>query len=454
MSEFTSVKKERTMKDYMKFILPSILGVILLMIPFNYQGETTIVVALLAELTTSLLENSLPYIIVFFMLITSILTISYKLFKPDFIENNDFIRGIADTTLPWVIIRLIGLILGVMTLFHLGPEMIWSENTGSLILFDLLSGLFTIFFFAGLLLPLLTDFGLLEFVGVLLTPVMRPIFKLPGRSSVNCVTSWVGDGTIGVALTNQQYLDGYYTGREAAVISTTFSAVSITFCLVVLQQVDLAHMFGQYYLTILLVGVIAAIIMPRIPPLSRKPDTYYTGESMDVGETIPDNYTTTEWALHLAVEKAENSGGLGMMIRNGFETAFDMWLAVLPVIMAMGTISVIIAEYTGVFQLLGKPFLPILKAFNLPYAVEASETIMIGFADMFLPSVLAASIPSDMTRFVIATLSVSQLVYLSEAGAVILGTDIPVTPLDLFIIFIERTIIVLPFIILVAKFLF
>ncbi len=57
---------------------------------------------------------------------------------------------------------------------------------------------------------------------------MRPVFQLPGRSSIDCIASWVGDGTIGVALTNKQYEDGYYTAKEASIISTTFSAVSIT----------------------------------------------------------------------------------------------------------------------------------------------------------------------------------------------------------------------------------
>ncbi|MDI5788036.1 hypothetical protein PO124_04870 [Bacillus licheniformis] len=61
--------------------------------------------------------------------------------------------------------------------------------------------------------------------------LMRPVFKLPGRSSIDCMASWLGDGTIGVLLTSKQYEEGFYTKREAAVIGTTFSVVSITFAL-------------------------------------------------------------------------------------------------------------------------------------------------------------------------------------------------------------------------------
>ncbi len=98
---------------------------------------------------------------------------------------------------------------------------------------------------------------------------MRPVFKLPGRSSIDCIASWLGDGTIGVLLTNKQYEDGFYTKREAAVIGTTFSVVSITFSIVVITYMKLEHMFGAYYFTIVVAGLVAAIIMPRIPPLSK-----------------------------------------------------------------------------------------------------------------------------------------------------------------------------------------
>lgn len=279
-------------------------------------------------------------------------------------------------------------------------------------------------------------------------------FIIPCRSSIDCIASWVGDGTIGVALTNKQYEEGYYTAREASVISTAFSAVSITFCFVILSQVNLAPYFGQYYLTVIIAGIVAAIILPKIPPLSKKPNTYYTGEKKDAGENIPEGYTNASWGTYLAVKKAEESGNVKNFVKNGTQTVLDMWMGVMPVIMAFGTIALIVAETTPIFQWLGVPFIPILKLLRIPNAVEASQTMIVGFADMFLPSVIGASIPNEMTRFVIAAVSVTQLVYLSEVGAVILGSKIPVNFKDLFIIFLERTLITLPIIAIAAHIIF
>ncbi|MBU5439185.1 YjiH family protein [Tissierella sp. MSJ-40] len=447
-------KKKYSLNDYLKFIIPSALGVLLLMFPFKYEGETTIVVALLAGKVTGGLEDILPTIVLMFITFTGIVTILYKIFKPSIIENSEFLKGIFNVSNFWTAVRIVGLVLCFLVYFQIGPEWIWSESTGGLILNDLILTLFSMFLFAGFLLPFLTDFGLLEYVGALLTPIMRPVFQLPGRSSIDCIASWVGDGTIGVALTNRQYEEGYYTAKEASIIATTFSAVSITFCLVVLNQVGLVHLFGVYYFTIVLAGIAAAIIMPKIPPLSRKSDSYYTGKKMDIGEDVPKGFTNAEWGTYLAINKAEKSINVKNFIKNGTKTVFDMWLGVLPAIMAFGTIALIIAETTPVFKWLGMPFIPILKLFQIPYVVEASQTMVVGFADMFLPSVIGASIPNEMTRFVIATVSVTQLVYLSEAGAVILGSRIPISLKDLFLIFIERTLITLPIVTLVAHIIF
>ena len=123
-------------------------------------------------------------------------------------------------------------------------------------------------------------------MGALLTKVMRPLFKIPGRAAVDCFTSWIGDGTLGVMLTCNQYAGRYYSASEASLIATTFPAVPITCSLAVLAQVDLMEYFGLYYLIICLIGVACALICPRIPPLSLKKDTYLV-EGKAKPENIP-----------------------------------------------------------------------------------------------------------------------------------------------------------------------
>ncbi len=333
-----------------------------------------------------------------------------------------------------------------LTYFHLGSDVITSSDTGGLVLNDLLPTLFCVFFFAGLLLPLLLNFGLLELFGTLLTTIMRPLFNLPGRSAIDCVASWLGDGSVGILLTSKQYEDKYYTQREAAIIGTTFSAVSITFSLVVIAQVKLEAMFVPFYLTVCLAGLVAAVVVPRLPPLRWKKDTYIDGSPrQEHDEAVPEHHHVLSWGFHLAMQKASNFGGVKQLLTEGGKNVIDMIFGIIPVVMAIGTTALIIAEHTPIFDYLGMPFRPLLELLQLPEAVEASKTIVVGFADMFIPSILASdAIQADITRFVIAALSVTQLIYMSEVGALLIGSKIPVNAGELFIIFLLRTLVTLP----------
>ena len=91
----------------------------------------------------------------------------------------------------------------------------------------------------------------------------------------------------------------------------------------------------------------------------------------------------------------------------------------------------------------------------MPQAVEVSKTMIVGFTDMFTPSIIAAnSITVPMSKFIVAVISVTQLIYLSEVGGLILGSKIPVNLPELFIIFLERTIISLLIVAPAAHFIF
>ncbi|WP_034429654.1 YjiH family protein [Caldisalinibacter kiritimatiensis] len=443
-----------SLSNLSKFIIPSLIGVLFFMTPILYNGEVTIPIAILSSFVLEALDSIIPKVMVIIICFAVLGTLIAKIFIPRIILKNRFLNSLFNVSLLWFSARVLGAVFVVMTFFKIGPEWIWSENTGGLLLYDLLPILFSVFLFAGMFIPLLLDFGLLEFFGALLTKIMRPIFTLPGRSAIDCIASWLGDGTIGVLLTSKQYQEGYYTQREAAVIGTTFSAVSITFSLVVISQVNLGHMFVPFYLTILLSGIVAAIITPRIPPLSRKPDTYLNNLKKEDSEVIPKEVSTFKWGLEKAVEKASKNDSLIELIKQSIQNILDMWIGVTPIVMAMGTIALILAEFTPIFEWLGLPFIPILNLLNVPEAHEASQTLIVGFADMFLPSVIGASIKSELTRFVIACISVTQLIYMSEVGGLLLGSKIPVSLKDLIVIFIERTLITLPIIVFVAHLIF
>ncbi|WP_281864624.1 YjiH family protein [Planomicrobium okeanokoites] len=454
--------KKFSTSTWLLFLLPSLLGILLFLIPVpttNADGDTEwmVTIAVLANWMADNIASFVPWILLVLLSIAAIGSLVYITKKPNTDEDVPFFDKLFNVSLFWTITRVLAAIFAFMVLFQVGPEAVWNENTGGLLLSGdgLLSFLFTIFLFAGLLLPLLMNFGLLEFFGSMMVKIMRPLFRLPGRSSIDALASWVGDGTIGVLLTSKQYEDNRYTQREAAIIGTTFSVVSITFAIVVIGEIGLASYFLPYYGTVILAGIILALIMPRIYPLSRKPTTFIDGsEQESQTEDVPKGYNVVSHGMEKALEKADRNRSISKFFEDGFKNVLDMWIGVAPVVMAFGTIALILAEYTQVFAILGAPFVPYLNLLGIPEAADAAQLMVVGFADMFLPAILGSGIESELTRFVVAALSVTQLIYLSEVGGILLGSKIPVNILDLIIIFLLRTIIALPIIAGVAHLLF
>ncbi|MCU7258830.1 YjiH family protein, partial [Pseudomonas aeruginosa] len=174
------------------------------------------------------------------------------------------------------------------------------------------------------------------------------------------------------------------------------------FAIIIADTVKMQDQFFLFYLSVIISCLIAAVIMPRIWPLNKIPDEYAKDVSSDARtEQLPEGKTAIGHGFDMATEVGIKAPGVKDFFKSGLKTVVDMWFVILPVVMSIGTIATIIANYTPIFELIGKPFVPFLQLLQIPEATHASQTILIGFADMFLPSILIESAHSDLTRFVI-----------------------------------------------------
>ena len=127
--------------------------------------------------------------------------------------------------------KLSGFVIMIMGLTGIGAETfpaLFDRRIIPFIMDNLIGTMFTALVVAIFFMPFLVDYGLLEFCGVLLRPVMRPLFRTPGTSAVIAVTAFVGSFTIGVLATEQMYREGKFTARESVIITTGFSTTSVS----------------------------------------------------------------------------------------------------------------------------------------------------------------------------------------------------------------------------------
>lgn len=439
-------KKEKfTVSQVLRFLIPSLIGAFLFMCPIpDGTGSFIIPITIVNGSINTALADVLPFVAIFIIVGSAIMTVLGSVCKLQFIEKSSVLSGVFVTKWYWVVLRILGAIVTLMVYFGIGPSQLIGPDTGAFVFYSLICTIIAIAIYGCGLLPLLTEFGLMELVGTLVSPLMRKVFRLPGRAAVDCLSSWLGATSLGVLITNGQLEKGYYTQREAASIATNFSAVSITFALVVLTQVGLTDKFFSFYLTVGIVAIVSAIILNRIPPLSRKPDTYLTEKpAVQEGTEKPEGYNIFSWAWHQAVKKGNDNGyTVKSYLTDWAKNTCMMLFGMLSMVMLVGTVSLALAYHTPIFTWLGMPFKPLLELLQVPEAAAASQTMIAGFTDMFIPSVLAsATISSPYTLFLVAVISITQVLYLSDNVAMILTTKIKVNVLEMFIIFLERTIV-------------
>ena len=419
--------------------------------PIRWDGDLTIGIGVITGWIKNLLGVHALQLVVGILIVTSVLTILGTVFKIGWIRRHHAWKDLFDVPYIWLVLRLIGTIFGIMYLLQVGPELLISEEIGGAVFVGIGVNAVSIYICACLLLPLLTDFGFMEFAGTLARPVFRSLFRLPGRSAIDAVTSFVGSSAIGLLITIGQYNDGNYTARQASVIAANFSVVSIPFALVVASVAGIGHLFISWYGFVVLACLLAALITPRLPPLSRKADTYISGSRESDLETANESRPLLREAWERAMERAESAPGVREFFVTGVTNMMFFMFSVLAAAMALATLAAVITFHTPVFTWLSYPLISVLELAQLPDAATASPALLSGFLDQYMPAIVAAGINSDATSFVLAGLSVCQLVFMSEFGVIVLRSSLPLSTADLGIIFLLRTVIVLPVLILGAN---
>ena len=432
-------------KAILAFALPSMLGILAFLTPIHVDGNWTILMGWLSSAATAFVGDTMTWVVFALLWISVIGTVVVKMMGPRRFDPDSLPFRLFDVAPVWVVLRCIGTVMGTMTIFQLGPEVFWHASTGGTVLRGLAFLIVPLFLVAGLLMPFLTDYGLMEFTGTMVKRVFRIMFTLPGRSAIDALASWLSSAPVGVLITIQQYVSGHYLAREAAVIATNFSVVSVPFALIVANTVGVGHMFPTYYAAVVVTGVITAMIMPRIWPLSRFPDTPFR-KLHPLRERVAGDGSLFREAIDLATQRAAKAAPLKQQLQASVGHIFDIWFGLVPAVIAVGGAGLMLANYTPVLQWLTWPLIPVLELFGLPEAATAAPALIAGFLDMFLPALLVANVDAEITRFVIGVISLTQLIYMSEIGILMIKCEIPLQFHHLLIIFVLRTIIGLPII--------
>lgn len=435
------------------FAIVSVIGTFLFLIPIPYNGTFTIPIGIIINWVSDLLIigefNLADFLVLAFTTASCLLCLFGHLFRPRFIMDHPVIKGIAFPSLPYLISRFIGLAVVYSAYFHLGPEFIWTASTGGSML-NVSSVLVSVVIVIAFAIPLLTDFGIMEFVGIIVRKFVMKLFTCPGCSAVNLISAWLGASNAAVIMTIQQYESGFYTKREAAVIACNFALVSVPFCYVIARLTKVQHHFTVWYLIICIVGMIIAAITPRIWPLKQIPDTYDEIAGKRIDEDIPEGISQFKWSLYMAGRRAGQSKAKDI-IKSGLNLYLSIFLDLIPLVLAWGTVVLILVEYTRLFHIASIPIGCYMQLLGIENSLNAAPAMLVGFGDMYIPSLMIAGEACEKTRFIVSAVSLIQIIYMTEIGAMLLKSKIPINITKLFVVFLQRTILALPLVTFLAN---
>jgi nucleoside recognition membrane protein YjiH len=411
-----------------KFFVYSLVGSFVFFVPFELDGKDTIALDHMVSALTTRLPDLVPY----YALALILAGAAYPL------VTGRWRRSTLD--MIFTVAKVCGAVVGVMLVFDVGPGWLFEPDLGPFLFDSLVVPVGLLVPIGAVFLALLVGYGLLEFVGVLMQPVMRPVWRTPGRSAIDAVASFVGSYSLGLLITNRVYREGKYSEREAMVIATGFSTVSATFMVVVATTLDLMGSWNTYFWSTLVITFLVTAVTVRIWPLSRIHDTYFAEAVPQPEIEVHGQRWQHAWAE--AKETVAAAPPLPVNVVRHLRDGVVMAMAILPSILSIGLLGLVLATYTPVFDWLGYAFYPVTWALQVPEPMLVAKASALGIAEMFLPALLV--VESGMTvKYVVAVVCVSQVIFFSALVPCLVATDIPVSIPKLVVIWFERVVLTL-----------
>ena len=416
-------------KDILRFCILSVIGIFMYFIPVS---GSVVPVVVIVNTVKKILGNGLNYVVLLALIALAAAIIGSLVFKNEWCTR--FLGGEKKSKL---IHYLVALLVVLAVWFQIPPAAVFSNpDIGGQILSLAGTVMLTVSICGGFIVLILKS-GIVEFVGTLAEPLMKPLFKLPGAAAINCLSSYVVSAAVGVYMTDQYYENGVYNRREAVAASTCFATISVGYVGVLCSLGGINDMYGTILgLTFVMVLVMTAITV-HIPPICRIPAAYMEGTKAE--ETVQDDLPRLKRAVRAAALKSREFDGKAFC--DSIVSALKFSQKIIAYMIPIVIVTLSLVHLTPLFTWLGKPIAPLLGLLGVPDAAQAAPAVLLGFIEVSLPTIAVSTGVAAPAVFFTVLLSICQIIFMTEAGNAMLGAKFKMSFAELILIFLVRTVI-------------
>ena len=235
------LNKSQTIKGILRLVICSAIGIAAFFVSVPHNGKSEIIFSIIYNAFVNMFGNFAYWILTLIVAGNFVCHIYFKYVKKGTLES-PFAKIYDNDTIIHTFLYALGFIYVVLYACHInitgfqGPKIIIGDSTGGSVIPPIVLGVFGIIIVGAIFMPFLLNYGILEIIGAILEPLMRPLFKVPGKAALDAVSSFVSSSSLGVLITNRLWKRNVYTEKEMVAIMTGFSAVSIGFAYMVINR--------------------------------------------------------------------------------------------------------------------------------------------------------------------------------------------------------------------------
>jgi nucleoside recognition membrane protein YjiH len=440
---------DKELRPTLKFIVAFLAGGFVFLLPVQWDGQTTIpldvMMTLIQDASMLGVELFAFGIIAMGGVLTTISMLHYRgTITVGERTQRRLQLGYWQTSKLFWALRVIGVFLATAILLGMGPGPLFDDAIigtawGALVLTVAL-----VIPLGAIFVNLLAELGGLQFVGTLAQPLMRPAYRLPGRSALDSAASWLGSFSIGYYLTRNVFDRGGYNKREVFVICTCFATANLGTVGAVAAVLDILHLFPVIVVLYLLATLIVGVIMVRLPPLSTVPEEY-------IAEPDPEpNFSGSfldyfRFAFNEGVKTAKEGDSILRASVIGFIDGAKLAGMIVGTVLTIAMAVLFLEQNTPVFEYLAAPLIPLMHILGIPDAQLAATGIIVGGAEYFVGATIVVEADVITQVFVVVVTSGQAIFFAATAPMMVdMFDDIPMRFRDLFVILVLRTAFLIP----------